>query len=216
MATQFSCPVKPEASVIAIIGSIGDTKAMRKVLSDLPADFPAPVICLQHLNPERSSVLVDTLQKQIPLAVRWAYSGVRLEQGVYVCPAVSYPVVHPDRTLSILPALSRPAWPAAADCLLVSTASAFAQRAIVVVLSGLEEIGSSSLHTINDRHGIVIVQDPAPAGTAASAVTPDCADFVVTLDEIAPILIKLVMERCVPAPSGNQQSNCELLAKLKP
>lgn len=214
MPTRSSRQVQPEASLIVIIGAPGDVESMQKVLADLPADFLAPVICLQQINPDRSSVLVDALQTHTALAVRWAYSGVRLDQGVLVCPTESYPFVHPDRTLSILPALSRPAWPAAVACLLVSTASAFNQQAIVVMLSGQENIDSSGLHTINDRHGIVILQATHATETADLGNVSACADFIVTLDEIAPMLTKLVTEQYAPAIPGGQRSNCELLARL--
>ncbi|MBB5853581.1 chemotaxis protein CheB [Amycolatopsis umgeniensis] len=41
--------------IVAIGSSAGGVKALLTVLSALPADFPVPVVVVQHLDPRRTA-----------------------------------------------------------------------------------------------------------------------------------------------------------------
>src|SRR5262252_6767453 len=91
-----------QIGLVAVAGSTGGSVAMREILARLPADFPAPILYLQHLNRSCRSELADLLQCYTVLKVRWAKHGDRLTGGVvYVCPAGSSFQVHDDGTLSL-------------------------------------------------------------------------------------------------------------------
>ena len=95
---------RSEIAVVAIAGSTGGTDALRRILACLPADFPAPVLYVQHLNGSCCNVLAEVLQWYTVLKVRWARQGDRLEAGVvYLSPAGFSPFVHPDGTLTLAP-----------------------------------------------------------------------------------------------------------------
>ena len=59
-------------SVVAIAGSAGGIDATRTILDCLPADFPAPILYLQHVNAWYPSALTKVLQFRTRLSVRWA------------------------------------------------------------------------------------------------------------------------------------------------
>ena len=72
--------------MVALVSSAGGLEAMRVVLRELPADFPACVIVAQHLGGQ-GSALVKILSRQAKLPAEWASTGARLTPGrVLVCP----------------------------------------------------------------------------------------------------------------------------------
>src|SRR5262245_58405629 len=98
----------PPVSLVAIAGSAGGIEAMCDIVSRLPAPFPAPILYLQHLSTSRCSTLVDVLQSQTVLKVRWAQQGDRLTSGVvYISPAGHSVLVRPDGTLVLAPIATR-------------------------------------------------------------------------------------------------------------
>lgn len=93
---------QPVFEIIAIAASAGGLNAIEQVLSHLPADFPASIVVVQHLDPHSRSYMADILSRRISLAVKQAEEGDRLEAGkVYIAPPNRHLLVNPDRTLSL-------------------------------------------------------------------------------------------------------------------
>src|SRR5829696_5741339 len=67
--------------VVAIAASAGGLAAIKQILSQLPADFPIPILIVQHLAPAYDSVMAELLNAHSPLRVRWAKGGDALEAG---------------------------------------------------------------------------------------------------------------------------------------
>ncbi len=172
------------------------------MLAGLPADFPAAVLVLQHVDPRHRSLLADILSRRTSLPVGEAHDGDRVHgRRVYVAPPNRHLLVNPDRTLSLtqteLVHFLRPS----ADLLFESMAASYKDRAIAVVLSGTGDDGAMGVTAIKKTGGTVIAQDPASAefgGMPEAAVKTGSTDFVLELDEIAPALRKL----CAPAAKG--------------
>src|SRR5215469_4720333 len=81
--------------VVALVASAGGLSALNQVLLQLPADFGAAVVVVQHLGGSGSS-LVDILRRRSPLPVDWIADHDTLKPGgVLVCP--------PRHLLEVLP-----------------------------------------------------------------------------------------------------------------
>src|SRR5467141_399557 len=69
-------PVQPfthsHAPLVGIGASAGGPGALAKVLADLPADFAAPVVIVQHVDVQFAAGLADWLKQQTRLEVRVA------------------------------------------------------------------------------------------------------------------------------------------------
>jgi hypothetical protein len=171
---------------------------MREILARLPADFPSPILYLQHLSRSYRSPLVELLQYFTVLKVRWAEQGDRLAAGVvYVCPPGSSLQVTPDGTLTLVPmATSRQALHAA-DRFLASVAASYGYGAVAIVLSGAGWDGAEGVCAVQEQHGTVLVQDEDSAfvwGMPKAALATGCVDLVMPLREIAPVLVNLVRD----------------------
>jgi two-component system, chemotaxis family, protein-glutamate methylesterase/glutaminase len=186
----------PSFDIVALAASAGGLKALTDVLAALPADFPAPLVVVQHLDPRHRSLMAEILGKRTRLNVREARDGDRLERGTaYVAPPNRHLLVNPDGTLSLsqseLVHFVRPS----ADLLFESTAASYRERAIAVVLSGSGRDGAMGVKAIKKTGGTVIVQDERTSeffGMPEAAQQTGMADFVLPLHEIAPALQTLL------------------------
>jgi two-component system, chemotaxis family, protein-glutamate methylesterase/glutaminase len=185
----------PARELVALAASAGGLNALTHVLSALPADFPAALLVVQHLDRRHRSLMAEILARRTAIRVRQAVEGDHVEPGTaHVAPPDRHLLVNPDRTLSLtrteLVHFVRPS----ADLLFESAAAAFRERAIAVVLSGTGQDGAMGVKAIKQMGGSVIVQDARSAefrGMPDAALATGAADFVLALDDIAPALQKL-------------------------
>ncbi len=184
--------------IVAMAASAGGLKAITHVLSGLPADFPASIVVVQHVDPRHRSLMAEILSRRIALNVKDADEGERLTKStVYIARPDRHLLVNPDRTLSLSSSepvhFVRPS----ADLLFESVGTSYKDRAIAVVLSGSGNDGAMGVQAIKKMGGTVIVQDDATAdfaGMPSAAIKTTAVDLVLPLEEIATAISSLVME----------------------
>jgi two-component system, chemotaxis family, protein-glutamate methylesterase/glutaminase len=191
-------PAPPMAAfdVVAIVASAGGLLALSKVLSHLPAGFPAAIVVVQHLNPRRPSLLTEILLRRVALPVREARHGDRIRPGcVYIGPPNHHLVVGPGGVIALTSTepvhYARPS----ADTLLESVGRVFGSRAVAVVLSGAGVDGADGVRAVKRGGGTVIAQDRATSqsfGMPGAAIATGCVDSVLPLPEIAAALVDRV------------------------
>lgn len=189
--------VKTAFDIVAFAASAGGLKALSLVLSELPAQFPAAIVVVQHLDPRHRSLMAEILSRRTSLQVKQAQAGDRLQPGhVYIAPPDQHLLVNQNGTLSLSHTnrvnFVRPS----ADLLFQSVADSYRDRAIAVVLTGTGSDGSLGVQAIKKMQGIVLVQDQKSAefsGMPDTAINTGAVDFILPLTEIASALIQLVM-----------------------
>ncbi len=184
--------------VVAVAASAGGLRALDRLLGTLPADFPAAILVVQHLDPRHRSVMHEILGRHTPLRVVQAEEGQRLAPGtVAIAPPDHHLLVNGDATLSLsrseLVHFVRPS----ADLLFDSAAASYRDRVVAVVLTGTGSDGSLGVKAVKKMGGTLIVQDPEDAefsGMPLAALQAGGADFVLHLEEIPLALVDLVMK----------------------
>jgi hypothetical protein len=186
----------PDIGLVAVAGSTGGMLAMREILAHLPTDFPAPVVCLQHVTASQPGKLVEMLQSGTGLVVRWARQGEPLLGGVvYLCPPERCPIIEPDCTISLAPMTTLHERLNSADSFFQSVATTYGCRSVVIVLSGEGLDGRKGIAAVRTSNGVVLVQDEASAvvwGMARWAFASGCVDQVLPPQFIGPLLTGLV------------------------
>ncbi|MBL8772129.1 MAG: chemotaxis protein CheB [Phenylobacterium sp.] len=186
---------RPTPGVVAIGGSAGAVQALLRILPTLPADFPAPILIVVHVPPDRENALVPLFQNKCRVGVKEAEDKEVAQPGVaYFAPSDYHLLVEADGSLSLsadeLVNLSRPA----IDVLFDSVADAFGSAATAIVLTGANHDGAAGLSAVVAAGGHAVVEDPAEAYVAAmpeAALRACPGATVLRLDAIASHLSNL-------------------------
>jgi len=185
----------PQFDVVAIGASAGGIEALHAVAAALPADFPVPVLIVQHMDPRHKSLLAGLLGRRCRLRVKQAVNDEEMRGGtMYIAQPDMHLIVRAGRlvlTDTKQVHFSRPS----IDLLLQSVADTYGDRAIGVILSGSGVDGADGIRAIKAKGGTTLVQDPASAahaGMPQAARATNCVDFTLPLEEIGLALASLV------------------------
>jgi two-component system chemotaxis response regulator CheB len=173
-------------------GSAGGIPALITLLSALPADFPVPILVVQHLSAKLPSRLPEVLGRRTDLAVKWAEDGERMGAGtVHVAPRDQHLLLRPGHRLALSSADRVGWWRPAVDTLFDSAAAAYGERVVAVVLSGAMWDGARGIASVARRGGITIVQDEATSDhfdMPAAALDLGRVDLMMSPQKIAAAL----------------------------
>ncbi len=177
--------------VVVMGASWGGMRALSRVLSGLPGDFPLPIAVAQHRDADaEDDLLPRLLERHTSLHVADADDKDRLEPGRVLLAPPGYHMLVEDGSVSLSldepVQFSRPS----IDVLFESASMEYGERTIGVVLTGANSDGACGLGTIKRRGGYTIVQDPSSAERtempeAALAVGPNA---VVDLEGLPSVL----------------------------
>jgi two-component system chemotaxis response regulator CheB len=184
--------------VVAMVASAGGLKALSSILSRIPADFPAAILVVQHLDPRHRSLMASILSHRSPLTIKEAQEGNILNPGtVYIAPPNHHLLLNTDGTLTLsqseLVHFVRPS----GDLLFESAAAVYKERVIGVVLTGTGSDGAMGVEAIKKMGGTVIAQDQQSSeffGMPGAALRTGAVDFILPLEEIPSAIITLVMK----------------------
>jgi len=175
--------------------STGGVLALQKLLGQLPADFPLPILIVQHIGPGAGGGLAKLLDERCALRVKEADEQDAILPGtVYLAPPNYHLLVERDGCLALSAdpyvSFARPS----VDVLFESAAEVFGPQLIGVVLTGANSDGSRGLMTVKQKGGVAIVQDPADAEARQmpqAAIAATGPDYVLALDGMAALLQQL-------------------------
>ena len=181
--------------IVAIGTSTGGLKALQTLLSGLPADFPLPVVIVQHRGSRSDDGLCEFLGRASNLPVSEPEDKELVIPGrVYLAPRDYHLLIENGSfALSTDHAIgfARPS----IDVLFECVADEYAERAIGVILTGANHDGARGLARISAQGGVTVVENPDSAASAEmprAALACTQADWVLSLEEIAPRLEELV------------------------
>jgi two-component system chemotaxis response regulator CheB len=157
---------KPHRIDLVVIGSsTGGPQALTTVLKALPADFPVPIVIVQHMPPLFTRNLANRLNQECQLRVQEAEGGETLEPGrVFIAPG-DFHLELCREGVSVKTVLQqgppenscRPA----VDVLFRSAASIYGRGCLGVVLTGMGQDGLRGAEHIVHLGGTLVGQDEA-------------------------------------------------------
>ena len=147
------------ASVIGMCASTGGPQILARVLAALPADYPIPILVVQHIGAGFTEELAHWLDQSVPLPVAIAKNDLRACPGVWIAPEGAHLKLTANGRLSLdrhtVVGQHRPS----GDALLDSIAAAAGRAGVAVVLSGMGADGAVGAAAVQDRGGLAIAQD---------------------------------------------------------
>jgi two-component system chemotaxis response regulator CheB len=180
--------------VVVIGASLGGVAAIPSLISQLPADFPAPVLVVLHIDAHRS-YLPRLISARGVLPAAHAVDGETIVAGrVYVAPPDAHLLLDGD-VLRLYQGPKENHSRPAIDPLFRSAALSRGKDVIGVVLTGMLDDGTAGLQAIKQGGGVAIVQHPQDAVAPSmpqSALRYVSVDHCVTIDAISGLLMQLV------------------------
>jgi two-component system, chemotaxis family, protein-glutamate methylesterase/glutaminase len=148
------------ASVIGLCASLGGPQLLMFLLKALPADYPIPVLIVQHIASGFTEGLARWLDAAAGIPVRVAGPGTTtVGPGAWLAPDGAHLTVTGTGRLALdrytVAGRHRPS----GDVLLAGIAAAAGRTGVGVVLSGIGSDGAAGAAAIRSSGGLAIAQD---------------------------------------------------------
>ncbi len=174
--------------IVGVGASAGGLEAFTQLLAHLPIDTGMAFVLIQHLDPNRESLLTELLSRTTSMPVTEVRDGMAVASNqVYVIPP-NTAMVLAQNTLRLVSRNAGQGRFLPVDTFLHSLAQGRGNQAIAVILSGTDGDGALGLTAIKVAGGITFAQAPETSqfeGMPHSAIATGCVDFVLPPEAIA-------------------------------
>ena len=153
---------KYEAVVIGT--SAGGLHALSEIFEFIPANYPLPIIVVQHRSKDHRDLLEEVLQEKCRMLIKQADEKEKIVTGyIYIAPPDYHLLVEEDRTFSLSAdrhvSYSRPS----IDVLFESAATVYQNKLIGIILTGANNDGAEGIAAVKKNGGVTIAQNPGEA-----------------------------------------------------
>ena len=197
VAANAAKTVTPEVLVIGV--STGGPTALNDIMPLIPANFPLPILIVQHMPPIFTKLLAERLSSRCKIRVEEARNGMPVEPGrALIAPGDFHMRVagQPGRVKIILDRgpqenSCRPA----VDPLFRSAGEVWGPSTIGVILTGMGQDGLLGAEALRTKGAFLIAQDEASSvvwGMPGFVARAGLADKVLPLRMVIPE----ILERC--------------------
>ncbi|SDH91410.1 protein-glutamate methylesterase/protein-glutamine glutaminase [Pseudomonas panipatensis] len=187
-APQASTPKRKPYRLVAIGTSTGGPVALQRVLTQLPANFPAPLVLIQHMPAAFTKAFAERLDKLCRISVKEAEDGDLLRPGLaLLAPGGKQMMVDGRGVVRILPGDERLNYKPCVDVTFGSAAKAYGDKVLAVVLTGMGADGREGARMLKQSGSQVWAQDEASCviyGMPMAIAKAGLADAVYSLDDI--------------------------------
>ena len=185
----------PHLEIIAIGASTGGPQTLEAIFMHLPANFPLPVICIQHIGDEFLDGFVEWLASICRVKVRIAQTGDSPEPGTIFFPqAGTHLKIDNNGKFSIsreppydghLPSIS---------VTFKSIADYYGGHAMAILLTGMGRDGAEGMQAVSKAGGVTIAQNEATSivfGMPKAAIELAAAKYMMSPEEIVRVLVQI-------------------------
>ena len=190
---------RPQPQVVVIGVSTGGPTALASLLPMLPANFPLPVLIVQHMPPMFTRLLAERLQKQAKLRVVEAAQGMPIQAGsILIAPGNYHMRVRRNgrqASVALDQGPTENSCRPAADVLFRSVAESYGGAVIGIVLTGMGKDGFLGCEALKGQGAYVIAQDEATSvvwGMPGFVSKGGLADATVRLEAVVPEILRLL------------------------
>jgi two-component system, chemotaxis family, protein-glutamate methylesterase/glutaminase len=190
-----SVPVRPH--IVAIGASTGGPQALWTILAQLPADFPAPVLCVQHISEGFLAGLVDWLATHSALSMKITESGEQPLPGTIYFPQEGTHL-EIDKGGRLVCSHKAPVdgHRPSVTATFKSVAEYYGDGSIGVLLTGMGSDGAQGMQEIFEAGGITIAQNEETSvvfGMPKQAIAQGAVKYVLPVHKIASMLLELLV-----------------------
>ncbi|MFL6610457.1 protein-glutamate methylesterase/protein-glutamine glutaminase [Pseudomonas alvandae] len=187
-------PKRKAYKLVAIGTSTGGPVALQRVLTQLPANFPAPIVLIQHMPAAFTKAFAERLDKLCRISVKEAEDGDILRPGLaLLAPGGKQMMIDGRGAVKILPGDERLNYKPCVDITFGSAAKSYGDKVLAVVLTGMGADGREGARLLKQGGSAIWAQDEASCviyGMPMAIVKADLADAVYSLDDMGKNLVE--------------------------
>ena len=192
-----SIPALPlKRKILAIGVSTGGPNALSTLIPEFPADFPLPILIVQHMPPLFTRLLAERLQASTPLRVEEAAEGCTVCAGkILIAPGDYHMTVRnggPQTVIALDQSAPENSCRPAVDVLFRSVAEVYGGAVVSAILTGMGQDGMRGTEALKAKGAYVIAQDEESSvvwGMPGAVVGAGLADRVAPLSRIVPEIL---------------------------
>ena len=184
--------LRQRVDVVAIGLSTGGPNALAALLPQFSAQFPTPVVIVQHMPPIFTRLLAERLAAQSRLPIAEAVAGEILRPGqIRIAPGGSHMIVerHGNQVcLQLHQGEPENSCRPAVDVLFRSVAEVYRGNALAVIMTGMGQDGLHGCEAIHKAGGCILAQDEASSvvwGMPGFVIKAGLADGQIALPQLA-------------------------------
>lgn len=198
---EANTPIPPagDIQIVAIGISTGGPNALAQVIPLLPEHFRVPVVVVQHMPPEFTRVLAESLHSKSRLSVVEGADGMQLAPGtVFIAPGGKQMKIVRQGGIMRLRITDDPPenhCKPSADYLFRSIADLYGKKALGVIMTGMGSDGVAGLKMMKKMGACVLAQDETSCvvfGMPFEAMREGIVDVVCSLSGMAEEIVKRV------------------------
>ncbi|MCG7530071.1 chemotaxis response regulator protein-glutamate methylesterase [Psychrobium sp. MM17-31] len=181
-------------SLLAIASSTGGPVALQAVLSKLPANFPHPILMVQHMPAAFTGAFAERLNRLCKIGVQEAKNGDVLRPGqAYLAPGGMQMLLERGNRLKVVPGPSDLNYKPCADVTFATISKYNEGNTLAVVLTGMGADGCDGAKMLTTRGATIWAQDEATSvvyGMPQAVKKAGLTDKVMPIDVIGESIVK--------------------------
>ncbi|ANF96539.1 protein-glutamate methylesterase/protein-glutamine glutaminase [Paenibacillus bovis] len=186
--------------LVAVGCSTGGPRALKSFLEKIPANFPAPIVIVQHMPPNFTRSLAQRLNSLSQITVVEAEQGMPLQPGTaYIAPGGYHMTVVRSQggyRIQLTQEPPRNGHRPSVDTLFASIRPFSDLQRYAVIMTGMGSDGAKEMKNLYDSGVIPTFAENEDTcvvyGMPRSAVELGCVNHLLPLPEIAPKLVQIV------------------------
>jgi two-component system chemotaxis response regulator CheB len=188
-----------EVDLVALGASTGGPKALQEILSQLPGNFPAPIIISQHMPGVFTKPFAERINKLCEIEIKEAEENDIIRPGVALLAPGGYQMRVKKRNSECRVEISNEPkeiiYKPSVDITMISASQSFDNRCVGVILTGMGSDGLEGMRAIKSQGGMTIAQNKKSCvvyGMPKMVIEAGVADKIIPLDNIADELLRQV------------------------
>lgn len=187
--------VRGQYKLVAIGTSTGGPVALQRVLRDIPADFPLPILLVQHMPATFTPAFSKRLNDMCKIQVKEAEHGELIRPGyAYLAPGGKQMVCGVDHKIRIEPGDAKLNYKPSVDVTFASVEQAYGAQVLAIVLTGMGSDGREGATALKKKGATIWAQDEASCvvyGMPMAVAKAGIADAIVPLDDVAKRILEV-------------------------
>lgn len=190
--------------IVAIGTSTGGPRALQQVMREIPHDFPAPIVIVQHMPPKFTRSLAQRLNSCSTIQVVEAEHNQRLATGTaYIAPGGYHMIVEEESghqyKIKLTSEEPRMGHRPSVDRLFESLLPCTRLERYAVIMTGMGSDGAKGMKALKESGALATIAESEETcvvyGMPRSAVELKGVDYILPLHQIAPKLVELVSRK---------------------